>query len=129
MVRKKAIGFGIISREEEQQDGSTGDTLVVRFLSHCAQQSLPPAALGEMECEMSAFNIPAVNYTLRVLLRPGSRATTCLTVAPSVVGLHLLPLKVCLPSTECHLLAVQYTLSSVVPPVKTLGYERYLFFF
>lgn len=37
MARNEPIGFGIISREEEQQDGSTGAPLVARFLSHGAR--------------------------------------------------------------------------------------------
>lgn len=71
MVRKKTIGFGIISREEEQQGGSTGATSVCALPESSCTRSRPQAALCEMECEMSAFNIPAVDYTVRVMLRRG----------------------------------------------------------
>lgn len=59
------------------------------FLSH---RRAPGAFLrrrqGEMGCEMSAFNIPAVDYTVRLMSRPGSRAATCPTAATSDVGLR-----------------------------------------
>lgn len=69
------IGFGIISeRREEQQKAST-------FPESSCTQILPKAALCEMECEMSAFNIPAVDYTVHIMLRvqehPPSRLGVC----------------------------------------------------
>lgn len=67
---------------------------------------------------MSAFNIPAVDYTVRVMLRRGSRAATCLTAATSVLGLHSLPLKSPFgvrrtPPPDCPI-------HSTVPPGQTL---------
>lgn len=78
--------------------------------SSCTR-SRPQAALREMEREMSAFNIPALDYTVRVMLRRGSRATTCLTAATSVLGLR---------SATSHTAARRRTVHSTVPTGQTL---------
>lgn len=54
--------FQIINNGQEQQQKDPEERCCV-FPDSSHTQTLPGAALCEMECEMSALNIPAVDYT------------------------------------------------------------------
>lgn len=75
-AEKNPIGFGIISGRREEQQKRAPEEWRCTFPESSCTQILPKAVLCEMECEMSAFNIPAVDYTVHIMLRRGSRASS-----------------------------------------------------
>lgn len=78
------IGFRIINNGEKQQEKDPEEWCCA-FPESSYTQILPRAALCEMECEMSALNIPAVDYTH--YLTPGFESILPLA-CESVIELH-----------------------------------------
>lgn len=109
MVRRKPIGFGIISREEEQQGGSTGAALLARFLSHrahaaflrqrCVKWSVKWVHLTSLQWIILYALCYAGVRELQLVSRPRLLSSACTRYLS----------KARLASAERHLPTVQYT--------------------
>lgn len=100
-VKKKTrLDLELLAGEEKNNKKRAPEERRCTFPESSCTQILPKAALCEMECEMSAFNIPAVDYTVHIMLRRGSRASslppgslssTCTSRYPSLLTVHRVP--------------------------------------